>query len=72
MTVCPLGKEYPVAVMMESPVGRTLASLIQGRGAQTVSFTRELIAFPALYANNVYRPVCLSMHQYTKAGMIRR
>lgn len=27
---CPLGNEYPVAVVLESPAGRTRASRIQG------------------------------------------
>ena len=45
--VWPLGKEYPVAVVMEFPYGMMRSSRIQGRYAQAVTFSAPFISrFP--------------------------
>ena len=43
VVVCPLGKEYPVAVTMALPAGTIRLSRIQGRYTQAVSFTSGVI-----------------------------
>ena len=61
--VWPLGKEYPVAVVMEFPYGRMRESLIQGRYAHAETFRTPLASRLPLQPISRYEPSSLLTHQ---------